>query len=416
MKKLIISLFALFALCACRTPKVMRYYKSENTPQTINSQNLIDNLFKVNAFVLDPAAGADKKTISSLSDKAQGALVEALNSKTKTPEELIAAITLPLEESASLGDIKGSLTWKKRIVINITKMDKEHANRVQQVLFTLEIPDSLKSKVEFVSWDKIVTETQSIDLGKITSGNTTGFSISPEITMAGFIEGKLPGAVSSSSTFGEEKSLTRKMAGLNAAIVSPSKFLLFRQAFPNEDISGNIVIELTLKSNLSDESKMTHQITGLYNGSTIVSDQSKIELFKSPLIEPNFGTSSRVPIDLTYQFRYRSVGKGKRTEPEYDDRITYIDGNYIDSNKFSLFDKEEMTPSVWKISDGSNSLHITKNGKTEILQFSSFNKAAQFLEWINVTKNLEVANYKLLLGLNSFTVDDIQKLNVQLME
>ncbi|WP_430402795.1 hypothetical protein [Fluviicola sp.] len=414
MKKLSLALVAVTVLFACQTPKVMRYYKSEKGTQTITSKTSMDSLFEINAFVLDPSVGANK-TISDLSDKGQGALIEALNSKTKTSQELVDAIAAPLEEAVTPGSTKGSITWKKRVVISIAKMDNEAANRFQQVWFTLEIPDSYKGKVEFVSWDKIITETQTYDLGKITSSRTVGFSVSPEITMAGFVQGKLPGAVSGSSTSGEEKSFTGKFAGLSAAVVNPSKFVMSRQALPNENISGNIVIEFTLKSTQSAES-LIYDFSGFYNGETVVSDQSKIEFVRSLTIKPDFGTISVIPINLTYKFHYRTVGKGKRTEPEYDDQITYLDGIYTDSSKFNLFNTAETRPSMWKISDGSNYLHLSNAGQTEVLQFSSYNKATQLLNWIRLTKNSQVANYQLVLGLKNFTAADIPNLRIQLAE
>jgi len=411
MKKLVISLFAAAALVACSTPKVTRYYKSEKGTRTITSQKTIDSLFAIHAFVLDPSVGATQ-TITNLSDKGQGALIEALNSKTKSSEELISALASPLEEAVSPGETKGSITWKKRVVINIAKMDKEPANRFQQLWLTLEIPESLKSKVSFVSWDKIVTETQTYDLGKITSSSTAGFSFSPEVTMAGYVKGSLPGVVSGSSTYGAEKSFMAKMPGLTAAVVTPSKFVMSREALPNENISGNIVIEFTLKSALGNEGQI-YDFSGFYNGTTLVTDQSKIELVRSLMIKPDFGTSTVVPVDVTCEFHYRTVGKGKRTGPEYDDHITYFDGKYTDVNKFNLFNTTEIKPSMWQIFDGTNYLNISN---TETIQFSSYNKALKFLEWIKLTKNLEVANFKLLLGFRNLTVDDIQKLRVTLSE
>lgn len=412
MKKLIFSIVALTVLLSCNTPKVMRYYKSEKESRIISADTiLINNLFEINAFTLDPSV-ANEKSIFDLSNRAQSALIESLNSKSKATEELMAAITSPLDKATSPDATKGSISWKKRVVINIDKKDTEVANRFQQIWLIMEIPDNLKDKVEFVNWDKIITETQTFDLGKITSNNTSGFSFSPEVTMGGFIEGKLPGVVSGSSTFGEEKSITRKLAGLNAAVVTPHKFILSRQASPNENISGNIVIELTLKSKLAAEN-LVYNFDGLYLGTTAVEDQAKITLNKSLVIKPDFGENSIVPIDLTYKFHYRTVGKGKRTEPEYDDHITYLNGQHTDSSKFNLFDGADSKPIIWRISDGSNYLHIVDSTEQEALQFDSYNKASQLLNWIKLTNNFQISNYSLYLGLRPLKNIDIKNLMIQ---
>ncbi|WPQ61243.1 hypothetical protein SIO70_23060 [Chitinophaga sancti] len=414
MQKSIISALFLAAVCACQTPKVFRYYSGkEDKVQQLSKPSDIKNYFSLNAFVLTPTAGSDK-LITDLSDRGQQAIIESMNSKTKTSKELVSTIAGPISNASSAGNFKGSLIWKKRVVINITKVDKECANRLQQILIDIDIPSAYKDKVEYVSWDKIATEKQSIDLGKITQNNSTAYSFSPEIDFLGILQGKGIGSVSNTKSTTAEKSYTSRLAGLNAAIVNKNKLQIFQRALPNEDITGNIVIELTMRSKLSKQIEV-YEFTGLYDGSMPIKEQEKVVLNKSILVEPNFGVlSADVPADITYDFRYRKVSKGCKTEPEYDDHITYLDGNITESGKFILFTKEDLDQSkTWSISDNINSLKIKKNGIiTGDLNFDGIDKANQFLGWLIQTQNLKASDYDLLLGLIPLQKSDIKNLKV----
>ncbi|NVM66873.1 hypothetical protein FHW88_005191 [Mucilaginibacter sp. SG538B] len=416
MKKLALLLGAAIVISAsCTTPKVMRYYRSIAETKTLSTKTEVSKYFEVNAFILDPTAGANK-TITDLSDRGQGSLVEALNTKTKTPKELVSALAGSLKESQTAGGTKGTLLWKKRIVLNVLKVDKERANRLQQILFTMEIPVALQNNVEFVSWDKIATESQVIDLGKITSGSTTSTSFSPEITLAGTVQGKAPGAFSSSKTFTEEKSFASKFVGLNAALASKSKFQVVYQPLPNESNSVNIVVEVTLRSKLSKEVTVL-DFTGLYDGTIANTDQSKVGITGTVLIRPDFGAGTpEVPIDLSYDFRYRTAENGRRTEPEYDDEVTYLDGSISEPTKFKLFDKEESEAvKTWEITDGVNILHLFKAGSAEQILFDNSASAYQLLNWIKQTGSLKVSDYELRSGpYNVITTANIPNLQVRI--
>ncbi|WP_035643510.1 hypothetical protein [Flavobacterium sp. ASV13] len=416
MKKSILIFSAILFLSSCKAPKILKYQKSiKDTTINITTKEDAGSLLQISAFVLDPST-LSNKTITDLSDKGQAALIEALSSKSTTAKELMSSIALPIKESVS-GNIKGSKLWKKQIVLNVLKTDDEKANRIEQILFTMDIPQNLIDKVEFVNWNKIVTETQIIDLGKITSGNSTTLSFSPEITMAGTIQGKAPGSVSNTKTFNQERSFSSRLAGLNASLVSGSKFQVLRKGIANEDISGNIVVEITLKSKFVKEVPI-YEFSGFYNGTSIVTDQSKIGMIKNTLVRPDFGDSNiNIPIDLTYKFRFRKVNHGINTEPEYDDCITYIGGEITEKSKFKIFDKEESEKTkTWEISDGFNYLHVSKTGLLEQLIFDSPVSAGQLLSWIKQTQNLKVSDYDLFKGTVPLSLADIKNLKVVITE
>ena len=414
MKRIVFLLLIVSSLLSCRTtPKVMRYYKKELSQfDDYSKSDSVKKFFTVNTFLLDPEVGGNM-TIKDLSDRGQGSMIGALNSKTANAAELLSSIAQPIK-SSSVSSVSGGLLWKKRIVLNILKEDKERANRMQYILFTFKVPETFKDKIEFVSWDKIATATQIIDLGKITAGGTTGFSFSPEITLAGAIQGKLPAAVSGERTFSEEKTFISRLAGLNAAVVSKSEFQVFRQAVPNEDITGNVVVELTMRSKLAKEVQI-FSFAGLFVDGVPESDHKKIRINRTLQVRPDFTqTAKQIPLQLSYKFRYRIVKKGGRTEPEYDDHVKYQDGDISDLDSFFIFSEDDSEKvKTWEISDGTNYLHIKKS-VPEHLTFDSYSDARQLLQWIKETSGLKIADYDLNLGLNALTKSDIDKLLVVL--
>lgn len=411
-----IPLLLIASSCCTNKAKVMRYHKQIVTTRKLTDQKSVkDSLFSVSGFVLEPTSNSPK-TIFDLSAEGQSALIEAMSKNAKTSNELSAAIAGPIVENNVKSDLKSFATWKKRIVINITKTDKDRANRLQYILLKIEIPNSLKNKVEFVSWDKIITETQAIDLGKITSGTKTGLTFSPEITMAGKILGTSAGSASVENTFSEEKSFTARFAGLNAALVSPQEFKILRQATANEDISGNIVAEITLRSTQPVISP-THNIAGLFDGTKPVTKQEDVKITKALVAYPDLGGLSELPINIEYDYRYRKVlGEGASTEPEDDDKVEYLDGTIKEENKFKLFSINDTKKyKVWEIvsSKKTSYLHIKLNGQLEQLRFNNTTEATQFVNWIKLTKNLKVAGGELYLGPNNRLTDlDISDLIV----
>lgn len=414
MKRLIIICISAFLMSSCglfapRKPEVMRYHKKIAGIEQRNELAKIRELFQVNAFLLDPTAG-EAKNIFDLSPEGQSALIEAHSQSSKTPLELSSALATPIKQSSGNQAVRSYVTWKKRIVLNITKLDRERANRLEYILFTMIIPDSHKGKTELVSWDKIVTETRAIDLGKITSANTTAYLLSPNITMAGKIVGATAGSASNTQSYTEEKSFTYSGAGLNAAIVSPQRLQVFRQGFANEDISGNIVIELTLRATDVNVYRV-YSFNGLFKGGAAETTQANIKMNSTVIAQPSY----EVPINLEYTYRYRKVAGGSTTEPEKDDVVTYIDGTHCEETKFNLYSAADAGKfSKWNISCAGGYLHVLVKGKKELLAFDSYAEAEQLLNWLQLTKSLKVAGHDLYIGFNELREAEIQTLTVKI--
>lgn len=391
--------------------KVHRNYKYRDSAVAITTLDAINKYLAVNAFVLDPSSGTNK-TIFDLSDRGQASMVAELAKSSKSNSELLAAMASSIKEAA-VTSRKGTLLWKKRVVLNVLKYDKEPNNRIEKILFDLVIPEAIRDKVEFVSWDKIATETVTIDLGKITETKSTTMSLTPSISMLGAIEGSVEAGLSNTSGITAERNVTIRQAPLNAALISKSKMQVLRQSVALEDISGNIVIELTMKSKLSKETYI-HELTGLFHNNTAESDPNKIGLVRTLLIRPDFGTTpNTVPIDLSYDFRYRKVSEGLRTGYEYDDRVIPVDGLITEAGKFNIFDEEDTKAiKTWSIKKGANYLHIEKNGIPEVMEFDDIKAASQLHSWIVNTQSLYLAGYTLKLGTMNLTTADIAGLSV----
>lgn len=420
MKKIIILFLITLLLSSCgSTPKVMTYYKElGKAGVSYNDLDSANKIVKINAFVLDPDTKSDK-TIFDFSEAGQSAIIEDLGKKSTNAKELFGSMALSVKESSQKTKVSGNLSFKKRIVININVIGTQKADRLERINFKISIPDALKDKIEFVSWDKIATETVTIDLGKIIGGTSTTTSFSPEIGMSGTIQGKLAAEVSNTKTFSEEKSFSEKMAGLSAALINKNEFEVNRSSLPNENISGNIIVEVTLKAK-NEKSLSYFDFDGLYNGAIAITDQNKIRVNEMELMSPDFGYDSKkvsitnIPLLLSYDFLLRKVIEGQNTVPEYDDVIQYVTGFVTATSPIILSDSDSWAPKLWYIVIEDKQLGIQNIDmeKPATLAFTSYEKAQELIKWIKKTKSLKVSDYKFYLVTNALKTDDIKKLTI----
>jgi hypothetical protein len=236
--------------------------------------------------------------------------------------------------------------------------------------------------------------------------------------MSGTIQGKLAGTISNTKTFSEEKVFSEKMAGLNAALVNKNEFEINRYSMPNENLSGNIIVELSLKA--KNQKQITYfDLDGLVNDEVILTDLSKAKVNKVSLIMPDFGFENtkpitNIPLKLSYDFRFRKVGEGKNTIPEYDDVVKYIDGSVVSTSPVILSDSEAWEVKLWEISVGDQKLHIQNADMPAptLLSFTSYEKAVVLLNWIKKNKSLKVSDYSFYLAAHALKLENIKDLEI----
>lgn len=411
------SILFTLMLCACGSQKVLMYEKASSEENLKQTTNNLKDFVTVNTFVLDPVASA-AQFATGLSDRGQAAYIEAVTSASKSAEELNNYLVRPFKEAISPTRTKGTLFIKKRIVINVSNNRNSNADRINDVKVSLLIPQKFRKELEFVSWEKLATEHQIVDLGKITSGSTGTLSINPSITLAGTIQGSLGGGYTKENTFAQEKAYAGKVPKLNVSLVNKFQMDMQRRAEANENISGNTVIEITFKAKYSGGEYYTYSFSGLQSAGTDVTDQSKIKIAAALNYNPSFPTAvnGSVFLDVNYTFRYRKVEEGILTIPEYDDVVKYLNGEVNEPEKLELFSSHEHQNRYWTLVLDTETVALKSPTVTDTLRFSSYEEALAFLGWLRVTRNTKVSNHDILLGLAPLTVAKINNLKVNYFE
>lgn len=394
---------------ACTTPKYTKRYKSlENTTTTKPNE-----FVSATAFCFDVDKLSTSKGLYELSERGQKELIAQVSSKEKDGSGLYNQLSKKFVEPARQNSSIRNTEFKKRIVISVEDLKNQNgANRIDWIRIKLNIQDT--ANVKFYYWDKIVTEYQEIDLGKLTFERSNSFSSSPDFTMSGTVKGNAPLSYSTSGKVNEEISFKTKFAKLSGSL-NESTISIYRKSAPMEDITGNIVIEVSIKAKKNGETSFS-EFDGLTEKDVIVTDPSKVKLKTINYQSANFH-ATETNFGLSYQFGYREVFNGAKTFTEADDSIRIVQGEIKSPEKFPLLQEEDLTQRIWNVSAPDDELLSLKKGSTQsTINFDSYDKAKAFLEWLRQTSNLTVAGYDLYLGLSTLKKEDIPSLSAKTFE
>ena len=391
MKQLITISIITILIVSCAKSKLTTRYKEMEVKEL--PSNEINKYIKINAFSFDVGQSSANKSIFDLSEKAQANLIGEVSKKSKSNEEIFSTLDSKFTSKPKVLSDISKLVFTKRVVISVEDIKGINgADRIES--FTATIIHE-KNNLEFQYWDKIVTKYQEIDIGKISYSNTGGFSVSPNITMGGTIQGAAPISANYSATTIEEVQLNRKIP-LTTGALQKDRFSVSRKSTPREDISGNILVEVKFKV-LKSASKTVYSFEGLYDKNEPIKDNTKVKVkkinFEIADLEP-----SESEVKLNLNFVYREVTSGEKTETESDDKVIFLisnDSTETESVKFNLLNDSDLDSKFWLIRNGVHNLTILSNSVPDNLRFGSFSDASIFLEWLKATRNTEVGSLKI---------------------
>lgn len=406
MKNLIYILISVFFI-GCATSKITKRYKKMTTGSITKPEQYV----KINAFSLDVAKTSSNKSLFDLTEKGQAKLIEEVSKKAKTTDEIYSSLTNKFVSKKKSSSEISKAEFSKRVVISIENLKNYNgANRFESLTASIK---HKKNKIEFLYWDKIITQYQEIDIGKLSYSNTGGFSISPDITMSGTIQGNAPISTSYSATSSEEVQLKRKFPAITGALNS-TNFWITRNSAHSEDISGNILVEIKFKSN-KPASKTVYSFDNLFVKDIVTTDPKKVKTKKT-----NFEYANLLPsdteVELKLDFKYREVTDGAKTFTESDDVVSYLNGSTGNKViKFNLLSDTDLNNKFWVIKRDNEILALKNSSVTDNLRFSSYSDAEQFLKWLNDTNNTTVNIFNIgfqkgtsFVGLNKNDIISLQ--------
>lgn len=388
----------------------------------------------------------------NLSNEAQVRLIRELGADVDDGDKLLKLLGTPIITASGVEpSVINHCHFSKRLVLSVRNVNPRPENRISKLEINVVSPP--RAGIVFTSCDKVVTEYQSIDQGKLTFKNTISGELSAgtEIGPSGSLErnykeirdnGKtadtafvkaITGASGKASAAAklafnrelyEEANVKQRYVSLSAS-VNDGSISFYQESVAGIDLSGTII------SDIEFDIPITHQITEhFYQFETTDKDQAflardkvKYKMIYETYADPIYRAND-VRLNLNYSGVFRRVVNGGKTMIEGDDNIEFLQGEYTFPNSITLLRSQEMTPHKWFIQfANSDQLKIgrTQNAPANTLKniyFRDYFSAKSILDWIqgtNLGSNtpasplLPITNEKNYFFIGSANLTDINK-------
>ena len=465
-----------FLMLSCNfTGKLTKRYKSAE-PDTqgckINEYVSVD----VSLIDKDPTTAPAVKALYDLSPKGQAAFINAVNAKETTSVAMISQLKSDLAVPAdkTLPEIIDFTRMSKRIQVAVGKVPLvDEGARIEKISIKIVINDS---NLRIRSCNRIVTEYQNVDLGKISYTNSNGFEATGSlgiggsfsntnsegdkntsaqkngdntlgserttnngVTNTGTVSKGIGAKFNASRSMSEEVQLKQRLVALNASIKTEDNSLnLFQEGVSGIDLTGNIIADVIFEyiNDVAVEKVYFFDKPFLPNGSA--NSQSNIEIREN--YTQTINLTNDITATITFKAVYRRIKKGDKTISESDDAIQLINGKTEDCKTNTatvLIPKSSMRPNTWQFMykvNNSTMLPLSIcNGANmcgEIV-FYNYKNALEFLRWLKTGVNnssidlskpignkghtLKVSNINnLIIPFKTPTATDINSLTLQL--
>jgi len=409
MKQHYILVLSVLILSSCVTQKKIVTKRFETFKiKRIKNQKPDDNV-DIKAFSFTTKQNKVPKNIFDLSERGQKELIKAMSKNSSENEGLTNKIASSIKKVAPPKKVIDKTTFDRTIVFSVENKRKIlGVNRIQRV--EINISPTTTGQFEFVSWDKIASEYSSIDLGKITSSDTSTFSISPELTLSGTLQGKVAAGFSKSSTLSQEKNLNQRSVNLSGSL-SSNKVKVIREGGEFLDLEGNTILNLKIKLETGAE----HDFTIFKNLNTAKKiPEVNFTTVKYPII-----SKDGIQANLNYEYVYREVLSSDTdnfnidtsTNIEGDDNTTFIINEEQAGKPFIILRKEDFEISnLYFYSENNDAITLylkdtnlsEKYGYVHV-NLRSFEEALELMKWLiksvkSGSTNFKIGDYELVLA------------------
>jgi hypothetical protein len=180
------------------------------------------------------------------------------------------------------------------------------------------------------------------------------------------------------------------------------------------DLTGNIIAEVSVEFESTGET--VTKIKGLKDSSGVFNLPEKLSLNTFVVNIPDIGKiKDGIEADLKMDFVYRNVKGGRKTFPEWDDRVKYYTGSVI--KPVLILADRDFVPGFCSIGlgQGANKKEFLtlkkRTGESWPLIFRSYSEAADFNDWLvwfmgkNGDKAVKIGGYNLQFKGKDLTSD-----------
>jgi len=421
-----------YLLSSCgNTAKLTRRYQSVHYYQYSNDSIKYD--IGVNGFAFEPEGSKQpsEKNVFDLSPQGQKELIKVLGDKGSKPDDFLnrlpRTLTTQKKDPVAIAD---HTKFSKRLVFSVQNLSVCEADRISKVSITLRISDP---NIRIVSFDKLLTKYESVDVGKTNFSNTTNLGISgnavaglPADTSASAAAGQpgfgygISANASDSRTYAEEVRLKQRFVSLSG-YVTPNSVNLYEESVSGIDLSGNIIADISLEYRNNNATKLVYEFNDLIKDNVYAKPDS-VGISEQYILSPNLQNDIRMSFEYTGTLRH--VITGDQSISESDDDILLRRGTAMGRDSITIIPKVELDAKIWEIAKGGDILQISSPLANPFgnLFFDSFEQAKQFLFWLKKSKQQVLAGtgflsrkiYQLLVAGLPVTDDFINKCYIRL--
>ena len=391
LKPIIILITIVFMISSSCT--TLKRYNSLKDSAIDNSLAGID-LFGFTLAKVQPANGY--KTLWDLSADAQAQYIRILNSRYPDNDKFIDAMSYEYLDGKEEQPAEDYVTKDLRLIFSVSKLrsgrnsitssgvDLSPADRIEYLKITLKIPED--SKLRFTGWNMFTTEYGSVDIADIS------FSRSLELEASGLLTSdskrsaaELSAGEKSTVSRREDQEIRYRYLKLNGRI-NNKKIEMEEEGIREIDLTGNITADVSLEFERFPE--IVTKISGFTDSTGRFNEPEKLRIRYSDVSVPVMeNVKDTLFAELRMDYIFRNVLKGKRTFPEWDDRIKYYNGSV--TKNIPVFTLRDYVPEFYciGIDDGSYKREIIKISASPqnvySMIFTSYTEASAFYEWLN---------------------------------
>lgn len=414
-----IMLIALL-ICSASCTSLKRY-KSLEIPG-IDSTLADINLF--GSRLSQPEPDHTAKSLWDLSADAQSQFIKILNARYPDNDKFLSSLSNEYMEGAEEVLTDNYVRKDLRLVFSVskkrdyTKPDAFHqsglspADRLEYLKISVIIRDTC---LNFRGWNMYATEYGAIDIGDVSF--TRSLDLNTSASVAGKKNGPdLSAEAGTSVNRKEDQKVKYRYIMLNGRL-SDQAIEMEEEGTREIDLTGNIIAEVSVEFESTGE--MVTGIKDLKDSMGVFNLPENLSLSTFVVNVPDISKiKDGIEADLKMDFVYRNVKKGRKSFPEWDDRVKYYTGSVI--KPVLLLTDGDYVPGFFSLGLGQGEnrkefLTLKKwTGESYPLVFRTYGEAADFYEWLlwftwkNGDKPLKIGGYNLLFREKDLTSDIIK--------
>jgi hypothetical protein len=403
-RRLFLLITCTLFITGCSTASTRRYRSAE--PLCSNSPN---RSVDVAAFSFSAPPSSSQAPILTLSERGQAALIGAVGGDPEKASKLLLA--LGLNSPKATPSVDDRTTFRRRLVLSLDNNSACPADRISWARLHLSLQNTYG---RFLSWDKLISEHDTVDLAKITTAQTTAFSVGTELaggaaapTVAVPAQKGLLG-FNTGRTQTSEVNLRQRYVRSSGSL-EDKKATLLQQSVVGIDLTGNLIVDVEVKYEKTNFSYVTTISRLFEEGKASIPEKVLIET--RPTLYPEDAKVDLVA-QLSLDYVLREVQAGDRTILEGDDKIL-LQKQHKDGKEFVLVPRESLRMTVYElVSPAGDFLHMGSANDLEIVSLGTYDNARDLLLWLKQMGPQSISGRSFFVGRQPLSKDLIGKLRI----